>query len=214
MSDKGFDRIAFIYDWLAKLVFGNGILHAATLGMTEVKEGDRVLILGGGSGKVLAAFRQENFPKEIVYVEPSAEMVAKAKEVWASMHIPASTSIQWILATDRFVQGQDIYDVLITPFVLDLFPEKQLTEVFSRLHRTLKVGGIWLYADFFIKEDSFRLLRHMLVKLMYAFFSLICGVKNHQLAKTSPLFEQHGYQLLSRKEFSSAMIEGIIYRKA
>ncbi|MEM8896837.1 MAG: class I SAM-dependent methyltransferase [Bacteroidota bacterium] len=214
MSDKGFDRIAFIYDWLAKLVYGDGILHAATLGMDEVREEDKVLILGGGSGKILAAFRQENFPKEVVYVEPSAEMMAKAKEVWTSLEVSAQYSIQWVLDTDRFIQGENVYDVLITPFVLDLFPTEKLAEVFSRLHHALKAGGTWLYADFFIKEDSFRLFRLLLVKFMYAFFRLICGVENQNLAETSILFNKYGYQLLLRKEFSLAMIEGIIYRKS
>ena len=214
MSAKGFDRIAFIYDWLARLVYGNGILHAATLGMAEVREGDKVLILGGGSGKLLSSFSPGHFPAEIVYVEPSQEMMAKAQKVWTSMEVSAQKSIQWVLDTDRFVQSKDEYDVLITPFVLDLFPEEKLKEVFSRLNHALKAGGTWLYADFFIKEDSFRLFRLLLVKFMYTFFQLICGVENQNLAETSILFNKHGYQLLKRKEFSSAMIEGIVYRKS
>ncbi|MEL6194246.1 MAG: class I SAM-dependent methyltransferase, partial [Bacteroidota bacterium] len=199
MSAKGFDRIAFIYDWLAKLVYGDGILHATTHGMTEVKEGNKVLILGGGSGKLLSYFSPEFFPSEIVYVEPSSEMMAKAQKVWNSLEVSAQNSIQWVLDTDGFVQSKDEYDVLITPFVLDLFPDEKLEEVFSRLHYALKAGGTWLYADFFIKEDTFRLYRLLLVKCMYTFFRLICGVENQNLAETSILFEKYGYQLLKRK---------------
>ncbi|MEM7513242.1 MAG: class I SAM-dependent methyltransferase, partial [Bacteroidota bacterium] len=214
MSAKGFDRIAFIYDWLARLVYGDGILHAATLGMTEVREGDKVLILGGGSGKLLSYFRPKHFPGEIVYVEPSREMMAKAQKVWNSLEGSAQYSIQWVLDTDDFVQGKEEYDVLITPFVLDLFPEEKLAEVFSRLDHALKAGGTWLYADFFLKEDAYLLLRRMLVWLMYTFFRMICGIENRKLPQTGKLFKEKGFLQIQRKEFSSAMIEGIIYQKS
>ncbi|MEM8901693.1 MAG: class I SAM-dependent methyltransferase [Bacteroidota bacterium] len=213
MPRTGFDHIAFIYDWLAKLVYGEGILRAATLGFDEVRQEDRMLILGGGTGKILTFLADGYFPKEIVYIEPSAKMMAKAQKVWASLDVPSTVSIKWILGTDRYLEGKQEYEILLTPFVLDLFPEAELRKIFLRLHKSLKQGGSWLYADFFLKNDNYHFLRKGLLGFMYLFFKLICGVENDKLPETDKLFEKYGYIKRRRKEFSSAMIEGIVYQK-
>ena len=48
---KGFDRVAFCYDFLARLVFGNAIVSAQEYYLREIKDGDHghTLLYSGDS---------------------------------------------------------------------------------------------------------------------------------------------------------------------
>ena len=76
MAVNDFNFIAPFYDVLARIVFGNAILKAQTTHLSEINENDQVLILGGGTGKLL-----EHIPfcDRVDYVEKSEKMIRIAK---------------------------------------------------------------------------------------------------------------------------------------
>ena len=50
MKRTGWDRIARIYDRLARLVYGRQIVRAQVDLLEHISPGSRVLIVGGGTG--------------------------------------------------------------------------------------------------------------------------------------------------------------------
>ncbi|MEP5106138.1 MAG: methyltransferase type 12, partial [Ekhidna sp.] len=66
MVVNDFDFVAPIYDRLSKLVFGKSLIKAQAYHLKVIGDKDRVLILGGGTGKLL-----EFIPKsgELDFVE-------------------------------------------------------------------------------------------------------------------------------------------------
>ena len=76
---NSFDRVAPIYDTLARIVFGRSIILAQLFYLKEIPVNARVLILGGGTGKVAHALLQLNNTCQIVYVEASVAMLEKTR---------------------------------------------------------------------------------------------------------------------------------------
>ena len=79
MSQSNFNLIAPVYDFLAKMVFGSHLKKAQTIFLNQIKEGDRVLVVGGGTGWILEELNQLNKPIKVVYVEPSTKMMSLSK---------------------------------------------------------------------------------------------------------------------------------------
>ena len=76
---NGFDVIAPVYDGLATMVFGRAIRKAELHYLSEVREGSKVLVVGGGTGRLLADLLKINPNCQIWYVEASEAMVRIAR---------------------------------------------------------------------------------------------------------------------------------------
>ena len=51
--DHGFDKLTPYYDLLTRLVFGKAIINSQEQFLSLVRSGSRVLVVGGGTGKIL-----------------------------------------------------------------------------------------------------------------------------------------------------------------
>ncbi|MEM9933392.1 MAG: methyltransferase [Bacteroidota bacterium] len=215
MATAGFDRVASFYDKLGEIVFGGQIQEATAWGMSVLNTHKRILILGGGSGRLLKELPLERLEGEIAYLEPSPKMILLAQQYWETLSPNPGLKIEWVVASDTFLDENTIpFDAIISPFVLDLFKQEQLEVIFERLHQILRPGGHWLYSDFFIKRDSFRLFRRALILLMYLFFKAMCGVEAWKLPTIHKLFQEYEYQLIRREVFAASMIESVVFQKS
>ena len=52
--EKGFDRLSAIYNGLSRLFFGRQLINAQDFFIKDIEEGSSILIVGGGTGKVLS----------------------------------------------------------------------------------------------------------------------------------------------------------------
>ena len=74
-----FSGIAFAYDYLAKITFGNAIERSQIWTLKNLRKNDVILIQGGGTGWILEKIDKLQLPMEIVYVEPSDGMMRMSK---------------------------------------------------------------------------------------------------------------------------------------
>mgnify|MGYP001557100914 CR=1 FL=1 len=74
-----YDKVAYFYDRLATLVFGNRLHKARIANLDRIKAGDRVLVVGGGSGQLLDHLDQGGLECHVDFVEVSASMMRKAQ---------------------------------------------------------------------------------------------------------------------------------------
>src|SRR6187402_1340927 len=77
---NGFDRLAPVYDKLAGLVFGKAIVDAQLVFLDRVRAGDRILILGGGTGWLLEKLLRKQPVCEVWYVESSSRMIELTRQ--------------------------------------------------------------------------------------------------------------------------------------
>lgn len=199
--DKGYDNASFFYDWLSGVVFGRQLQQAQSHFLHLISPGASVLIVGGGSGWILEEMaRVQPAMLSITYVDASPKMVALArKRATGAQH-----AINFI---DLPIQQADIatgYDVIITPFFFDNFTESEATEIFMQLHGTLRKGGLWLYTDF---RDNGIAIHRLVLKGMYLFFSLLCGVRARRLPNMHALFSRNGYVIKTEAQFVKGFVE-------
>src|SRR5688500_11600932 len=100
------------------------------------------------------------------------------------------------------------YDMVITSFFIDLFPQMQLEEVVEKIERHLEVVGKWIVTDF---ENSPRLDHRVLLKLMYFFFYTSGSIRVTQLPNWRVIFEKKKFSVLRETAFKSGFIKPALY---
>ena len=199
---KGFDSLAPFYDLLASVVFLGQIDRAQKHLVNQIKPNSRVLILGGGTGKLLTYFHKNT---SIKFVEISSKMISKAKKrkTEAFVEFEESDFLEW--------SSIETFDYIICPFFLDLFSSIRLKEIITKTKTYLKDNGQLLVSDFDGASKSF--FNQLLLKLMFGFFFAVGAIN---IKKYNHLFKNIEDQFLSidnEKRFFHNFIKTASYRK-
>jgi ubiquinone/menaquinone biosynthesis C-methylase UbiE len=205
---SNYNNIASFYDFLSKMVFGNAIINAQRFLVEAIPAKSTVLIVGGGTGWILeeiAKVHSEGL--EIAYVEPSEKMVSMSEKRNAGFN-----EVIFINKTVEEVEFPNHFDIVITPFLFDNFSSITSNQVFQKIDGCLVPDGVWLFVDLQpIKKGV--LWQHMLLKIMYLFFKLVCQIEANSLHDTTVLFHQYKYKLISSRTFFKNFICSSVYKK-
>lgn len=211
---KSFDRVAGVYDLLAKLVFGKSIKQAQIHLFPHIPKGGRILIVGGGTGWILPPVLAELQPEKVVYVDISPKMIQSAREQLQAKAPEWKDKVQFIQDTGDADFLSAPVDVVITPFFLDVFPPDQLPRVAERLRAALKSGGYWSFTDFrYPPNGFFRFYAKLLIPTMYFFFRFLTGVEAKKLPDFVALFKEIGMELQTEEFFYGKLIRTAVYTK-
>jgi ubiquinone/menaquinone biosynthesis C-methylase UbiE len=209
MKLNNYDPIARYYDFLSRLVFGRSEVNAQVEMLKYVVAGSRVLIVGGGTGWILAELAAIHpAGLRITYIEPSACMMALSKKRDCRQNEVSFVSMpvgQWVT--------EERYDCILTGFVFDNFTVDHCAMVFRLLHDLLREDGYWLFAEFFLEKGQGKWWQALMLKSMYWSARLICRVEARELADTEPLFEVAGYRPLETRFHYYRFIKSIAYQK-
>ncbi len=198
MDLNNFDRVAGFYDWMAKLVFGGAILSSQIAFQELIQKNHAVLILGGGSGKLL-----ERLPpvRGVDYIEKSKKMIQLASRRTTLNHIEFHQQdfLHW--SFDRK------YDAILCPFFLDCFGPENLDRVLTQVTKHLTHGGLLFVADFERKYTP-----QVLSKIMHYFFAITTNLESKELVHIHEKIESKGLELMNEKFFHQNMIFSRVYR--
>ncbi len=202
-----FNGIAWIYDSMAKLVFGKTIRLAQINMLQAIPPGSRILIVGGGTGWILEEISVvHGTGLRITYVDSSAKMISLAKKKYA-----ANNRVKFVNESILTTNLYDTYNVVITPFIFDVFSTHTARLVFERINLHVKDSSLWLYSDF-NASTGISLGQKVLLKIMYLFFRLCCGIEAKQLPDMDRYFLEHGYRLALEKNYMGNFITSRVYQ--
>jgi tRNA (cmo5U34)-methyltransferase len=214
LPDSGFDRVSAFYDPLSRLVFGGALEQAQLALLPFVPDKARVLLIGGGSGKLLEQLLGTGKKLQILYLEASPNMLRKAQQrAQAKIKSINSAEVDFRLGTEDALLPQEQFDVVLTPFLLDLFPAPRLRHLMQRLHAALVPGGWWLFADFWPVVSPPPLRQRLLLRGMYVFFGLLSKVKARRLPDFGAQFRALYLQEEYAKAFYAGMVQAKVYRR-
>ena len=201
-----YNNSAWFYDGLARLVYGKALVNAQVYLLNHIPKNSNILIVGGGTGWILEKLAKIH-PSglTITYVEVAPRMMALSQK--------RDTGNNWMVFINDAVEKVELRsdnDVVITPFLLDNFTEDNLDKLFNHMHRSLKKGGLWLNASFQLKGKWWQ---GILVKTMFVFFKVVCGIEASKLPRIAKCFEKNGYKLIHQQNFYSGFIGSKVYRK-
>ena len=203
-----YDSIARIYDLTSRMVFGKAIVKAQECMLAYIGPESNILIVGGGTGWILESL-SELFPQglHIDYVEVSAQMIALSQK-----RNYKGNKVNFIHQPIEEFTTSTQYDIIITPFIFDNFKKGKIEVVFEKLDGQLKKEGLWLYADFIYDRSQSKLWQKLLLRVMYLFFHITCGIETQELISMDSYFAPSYH-----KEFGAShyfkFIQSIVYRK-
>ena len=197
MKENDFDGITWCYDFMAKLIFWGRLHRASIQWFDTLNTSDTVVVLGGGSGKIL---KYLTHVEAVIYIEKSHKMIKLAK-------LSAPENVQFICADFlKYDLNSESTHVVICPFFLDLFAPTQLEEVLRKIARILKKKGSLFVSDF----QYTTWWSKQLIKLMYVFFGITTRISARELVSLDNLILARGFE----NRTYLALKDGMIFSKA
>lgn len=183
-----YDKIAPIYDTLSKLVFNKSQLLGQIAQLKYLNANQHILICGGGSGKILDEISIK-IPRglQILYLDSSQKMIEIAKT-----RNRGSNIIEFICQDILDFETDKRFDVIITSFFFDNFPENKANYVFGKLDSLLVNNGLWFQNDFTLSSNTEIWWKSIMLRIMYLFFNLTSNLGNSKLIEMESVFDaQH-----------------------
>jgi ubiquinone/menaquinone biosynthesis C-methylase UbiE len=195
---NNFNFIAPFYDFLAKLIFGKSLIESQAYFLSEINESDTVLILGGGTGKLLEALPK---CKRVSFLDLSEKMIDHAKKR------ESKSTINFIQADFLNHDFESIYDVIICPFFLDCFDVNSLNKVLRKVKSIISKEGRLIVTDFQKTKSN-----GLLLKLMHLFFIVFTSIQSRNIKNihAETLLVRFNYQ--KENFFHRNMIFSRLYR--
>ncbi|WP_420384830.1 class I SAM-dependent methyltransferase [Roseivirga sp.] len=195
MKKNRFDYVAPFYDLLSRLIFGKALIKSQAHFLDSIPEGARVLIVGGGTGRLLSHKDLEK-ASDIDYLELSSAMLSQARQ-----NCPKQLNVNFI--EGDFFCHSGSYDVVIANFFLDCFNADHLKAAIAKLSQIVSSKGLLLVTDFMPPD---RLKHKVLLRLMLLFFRLSAQLEAKELLNIPEAIEQ----VFSKKR-TELFINGFVF---
>ncbi|WP_299986963.1 class I SAM-dependent methyltransferase [uncultured Pontibacter sp.] len=213
MSNTNFNSIAPVYDGLSRLVFGNALRRAQVAHLSLIPAKAKVLLIGGGSGWLLEQLLRYSPLVKVTYLEASEKMLEMTRRRIGQRTPAALPNITFRLGTEDNLQHGETYDVILTPFLLDLFPDERLVYLMDRLCNALHPQGLWLFSDFWPTQVPAPAWQRLLLRSMYTFFGKVSQVSATRLPDFDRHFARLSLQELEATAFYDGLVQAKVYRK-
>ena len=200
-----FNKVANVYDALVKLVFGKKLAIAQQTWLPEIQEGSRVLVMGGGTGKILEWLFETHNELNVVYVEAAEKMLEQTQK----RQFPKA-QVELILGTESDIPSGS-YDYIITNFFLDVFKPQKLESICQQLHSVLKTGGHLICTDF---RETGKFRHQLTIALMHWFFRAVSGLESSKLQDLQAQLANTGFRLKDEKQYSGGLVFSGLYQKS
>jgi ubiquinone/menaquinone biosynthesis C-methylase UbiE len=213
-TQRGFDFLAPFYEAGVRFFFGESIYESQVFFLSRFPGSNSVLILGGGSGRLLSAIALENKPAHICYIDISPKMILKARERITQAAPHFLDRIDFVCGSVADIPANKSFDLIITPYVLDCIPDPELEGFMSALLRVLKEGGFWLFSDFNIPVKGFQRIRALLItRILYFFFNFVCNLGIRSLPDFEVVFHRMGLRKIDAKYFRRGLLTSKVYER-
>lgn len=203
-----YNRIAGVYDTLARLTFRGNILNSQTHYIQGFMPNERILIIGGGSGEVLTAMEQLNMPLVIDFIEPSERMIEKARE---RMIDSSNLEVTFHQTTFESFPSSDKYDWVCCFYFLDLFKPESLQLHINHIKKLMHSKSHLLVSDFQIKNATWW--KRILSQIMHQFFKITTRLESNRLKDIDKMIIDSGFRKTTVTHFFSRFIFSAIYQK-
>lgn len=202
-----FNWLARYYDQLATAVFGKSLYQAQIYYIRQIPRDANVLILGGGTGKILGELLRINSAGRICYIEASSTMIKLAKRNTSEGN---RQQVLFIHGTEDSIPSEIKFDIIITHFFLDLFSQHSLDALIEKVNSSLAPGALWLACDFI---NYGKWWQKSTLQAMYLFFRFCCGIESSKLPPWEFQLRQSGLHLIRSKFFVSNFVKTTMFKK-
>lgn len=191
---RTFDWMARPYAALENLLFGGTFQGTRVALLPVLDDSRRVLVLGEGDGRFVAALLARNPHATAVVVDGSQEMLHEAtrrcKTDAKRVRFVCTNAVDWLETAPE--AGH--FDAIVTTFFLDCLTESEVCRLFAAVGRHLAPHACWLWADLVVPPRGWqRVFAKWLLRSLYAVFALTTNITARRLVDPRPYFEAYGW---------------------
>ena len=107
------------------------------------------------------------------------------------------------------------YDLIVTNFVLDCFPQSELKLIVQKLAGLATPGAYWLLADFCIPETSFTCVHAKIwLATLYWFFRSTTEIRAKRLVDPTPELQTNGFVCFTRSQCRLCLVKSELWPNA
>ena len=187
----GFDRLAGVYDVLGRIAFGGALAREARLAAIELSGCEEVLIVGAGTGRVIVDLFAAGFSGRVVSVDLSGGMTRRARRRVEVADIVPVGAVRHVVGTLDDVPAGRRFDGVLTPFVLDVYPDAALGAWCASLVRRCAPEATWIDVDFAHAPPGSS--RAALLRGLYGFFRWSCSIPASDLPRVGEPASRAGW---------------------
>lgn len=164
--------------------------------LPELRTAKRILIIGEGDGRFLAALHRQNPDSNVVVIDRSRRMLDRA-----ARRLPACASNVRFIQHDATeflatLEPSTRFDAIVTLFVLDCLTATEVETMVQCAVRRLTPGGAWLWADFAVPQSwPLRWVAKVMLRLLYWFFRATTDTSGSTLVDVRPVFTHVGLRV-------------------
>jgi ubiquinone/menaquinone biosynthesis C-methylase UbiE len=210
-----FDVIAPGYRALETVAFGEDLQRARVACLGEIGSPRRALIVGEGNGRFLCELLLAHPQLEIDCVDASERMLRLAR-ARLERQLPGRLDHVRFLQRDitSWSPPEHQFDLIVTHFFLDCFPENRLADIVKKLSRAATPDAAWLLADFCIPAGGFARVRAGLwLAAMYRFFQSAAGIEADELVDAAPFLQAEGFSMARQHLSRKGMLKSELWRR-
>lgn len=209
------DGVARWYRWLEYLAFGRALEKTRFEYLRTVARARRVLVLGDGDGRFLAALAAENRDCDIDSVDTSGEMLRLAGSRLKRARVSSLERVHLHHADAREFQFPcDCYDLIATHFFLDCFKTEEIVHLISQIARAAAPQATWLISEFREPASGFgRYRARLTIWASYLFFRFAAGLQTRTLPDYRPVLIANGFRMCEFRLRSNGMLISELWRR-
>jgi ubiquinone/menaquinone biosynthesis C-methylase UbiE len=211
-----FDTLAHWYRALERIAFGDDLQHCRVACLGEIAAPRRALVVGEGNGRFLCELLRLHSGVEVDCLDASQRMLRLARER-VDREFPGHAESVRFLHQDitSWAAPERHYDLLVTHFVLDCFPEAALTSIIKKLARAATEDANWLLADFCVAPKGMARLRaRAWLAAMYLFFRVTARIPACELVDPTSILRAEGFRLVRQHLLRKGMLKSEIWRRS
>jgi ubiquinone/menaquinone biosynthesis C-methylase UbiE len=194
-----YDHIAFLYDRLSNIL-GKGYKQSKLSFIEELKKGDKVLFLGGGTGgnlpEILDRIGKDG---KLFYMESSFRMIEKAKK---KVHPIMKSRIKFLHQSNFSDIPLIRFEVIFTQYFLDILTDKEIHQLFQEIKKRSQKTTKWIFVDFFEVNG-----KKWLLEMMILFFRLVTSNPRRDLPDYERYFTDYGWEVSHKKFLDKEFIQ-------
>jgi ubiquinone/menaquinone biosynthesis C-methylase UbiE len=210
-----FDALAPWYRTLEWIAFGDDLQRCRIACLGEIAAPHRALIVGEGNGRFLCELLRLHPAVEVDCLDASQRMLRLARKR-IDRELPDHAERVRFLHQDvtSWAAPEHHYDLLVTHFVLDCFPEAELGGIMKKLARAGTDDANWLLADFCVpRKGMARLRAGGWLAGMYLFFRLVAHIQATQLIDPTRFMRGERFVLARQCFFQRGMLKSEMWRR-
>jgi len=210
-----FDPLALWYQTLERIAFGDDLQRCRVACLGEIATPHRVLIVGEGDGRFLCELLRLHPGVEVDCLDESRRMLLLARERIERELPERARGVRFLQQDIRSWDApEQHYDLLVTHFVLDCFPEAVLGGVIKKLAGAATDDANWLLADFCVPANGMARLRaRAWLGTMYLFFRITARIPATELIDPTPFMQGEGFDVARQHLFRQGMLKSEMWRR-